>query len=314
MKMPGKEQRTKVAIVAGSSNPSLAKEIATQLDVPLCDAGLDRFPDGEIKVQIKDTVRGADVFVIQSTSPPVNENLMELLLLIDALKRASAGRIIAVIPYYGYARQDRVCQAGEPLSAKLVANLIQTAGASCLVTIDLHSRQIQGFFDIPVYHLETAPLFAQYFENLKGTDAVILSPDAGGLKRARAVAELLDLPLACVEKRRFTRGKPEALELFGNVEGKRAIVIDDILSTGHTLIEAARLLCSRGAEEVHAAVTHGLFVGEAIRDLEQAPLERLVITDTVTPKVSRVGRAKVEIISVSRLLGDEIMRLHKKGW
>jgi ribose-phosphate pyrophosphokinase len=302
-------------LIAGNSNPELAREISGHLNVPFCDTDVSRFSDGEVSVYIKETVRGADVFVIQSTSPPVNENLMELLVMIDALKRASARRICAVIPYYGYGRQDRKKMGRVPITAKLVANLIETAGADRVLTLDLHAGQIQGFFDIPVDNLRSDVIFARYFmrQGLNENDWVVVSPDVGGVKRARAVAEQLNLPIAMAEKRRaiVSVGKRadqpiEGVTVIGEVERRKAIIVDDIISTGGTLIEVAKALMESGSPAVYAVCTHGVFAGNCIEKLESSPLQKVVVTNTITGHNS----PKIERISVGGLFADIIERIH----
>ncbi len=298
-------------LIAGNSNPELAREISRHLGMPLCATEIGRFPDSETSVHIKETVRGADVFIIQSTSQPVNEHLMELLLLIDALKRASAERVTAVIPYYGYARQDRKQIGRVPISAKLIANLIEAAGADRVLTLDLPAGQIQGFFDIPVDNLRADPIFADYFTKQNLKDTVIVSPDIGSAKRAGTVAERLNLPLAIVEKTRISGEEVKARNVIGDVEGKRAIIIDDIVSTGATLIEATRLLLENGAKEVYAACTHGVFAGDAFEKIEKSPLRKLVVTNTIKPSDGIQNKRKVEWISVGKLFADIIKRIHQ---
>lgn len=298
-------------LIAGNSNPELAREISVHLGVPLCEAEISRFPDSETSVHIKETVRGADVFIIQSTSAPVNEHLMELLLIIDALKRASAERVTAVIPYYGYARQDRKHIGRVPISAKLIANLIEAAGADRVLTLDLPAGQIQGFFDIPVDNLRADPIFADHFARRDLKDAVIVSPDIGSAKRADSVAERLNLPLAIIEKSRITGEEVKARNVIGVVEGKRAIIIDDIVATGGTLIEATRLLLESGAKEVYAACTHGVFAADAFERIEKSPMRKLVVTNTIKPPDGAKNKCKVEWISVGELFADIIKRIHE---
>jgi ribose-phosphate pyrophosphokinase len=302
-------------LIAGNSNPELAREISEHLNVPLCDADVSRFSDGEVSVHIKETVRGADVFIIQSTAPPVNDNLMELLVIIDALKRASARRICAVIPYYGYGRQDRKKMGRVPITAKLVANLIETAGADRVLTLDLHAGQIQGFFDIPVDNLRSDVIFARYFrrQGLDENDWVVVSPDVGGVKRARAVADQLSLPIAIAEKRRATvsagriADQPvEGVTVIGDVDRRRAIIVDDIIQTGGTLVEVAKELVRSGAPEVYAACTHGIFAGNCIEKIENSPLKKVVVTNTI----SGHNIPKIERISVGELFADIIERIH----
>lgn len=297
-------------LVAGNANPTLAEEISNVLGIPLCAAAVRRFADGEISVHIHETVRGEDVFIIQPTSPPVNENVMELLLLIDALKRASARRITAVIPYYGYARQDRKHIGRVPISAKLVANLIEKAGADRMLTLDLHAGQIQGFFDIPVDNLRTDPIFAEHLtrEGL-AEDAVMIATDVGAAKRVSDVAERLSLPYAIVEKKRLSleTGEAEARHIVGEVQGKRAIIVDDIIATGGTVLAAVDRLVSEGAREVWAGFTHGLFAADALRRVESSPLKGVIVTNTITPPES----PKLTTISVGKLFAETIERIHE---
>jgi len=296
-------------LIAGNSNPELAQEISDCLGVPLCDAEVSRFPDGEIHVHIKETVRGTDVFVIQSTSPPVNENYMELFLIIDALRRASARRITAVMPYYGYARQDRKFIGRVPISAKLMANFLETAGADRVLTLDLPAGQIQGFFNIPVDNLRIDPIFAEVIED-EGLldDTVIVAPDVGAAKRASAVAERLNLPYAIVEKSRVSErtGEVEARHVIGDVKDKRAIIVDDIIATGGTVVAAVKLLLESGAREVYAAFSHGVFAGRCLERLENSAIERVFVTNSIRPPKS----PKITPISVGKLFADIIERIH----
>ena len=272
-------------LICGNANQPLATEISNALGIELCDTAVERFNDGEIRVRIRETVRGADVFVIQPTCPPVNDHLMELLIIIDALRRASARKVIAVVPYYGYARQDRKHTGRVPISARLVANLIEVAGADRLISMDLHAGQIEGFFNIPVDHLRSDPIFAEYYREVEGAgdEAVVVSPDVGGTARARRLAEQIKLPLAVLEKRRTEDGKEiREVHVIGEVKGKRAILVDDILASGQTLIRAAHAVLKQGATEVEAYCTHGLFSGSALEDLEQSPLKKVVVTNTIT--------------------------------
>lgn len=298
-------------LIAGNANRGLAEEIGGHLGTPPCRAEVGRFPDGETKVHIEENVRGADVFVIQPTSPPVNENLMELLVMIDALKRASAGRITAVIPYYGYGRQDRKHRGRVPISARLVANLIETAGADRVLTLDLHAGQIQGFFNIPVDNLLADPIFIDYFrkEGIADDEAVIISPDLGAVKRARAIAEGLGRPLAIMEKRRVTGERVESLNLIGEVAGRRAIIIDDILSTGGTILETMAVLERNKAGEIYAAFTHGVFAGDAVELISKSTIRRIVVTNSVTPPDD--GDGIIESISVGELFAEVIGRIHE---
>jgi ribose-phosphate pyrophosphokinase len=297
-------------LVAGTSNPMLAEEISVCLGIPLCDAEIGRFPDGETNIHIRETVRGSDVFVIQSTSPPVNEHVMELLLILDALRRASAARITAVIPYYGYARQDRKHIGRVPISAKLIANFIEAAGADRVLTLDLPAGQIQGFFDIPVDNLRIDPIFAEHFSRegwQKGS--VIVAPDVGAARRASMVAERLGLPYAVVEKTRVSEktGQAQARNVIGDVQGKRAIMVDDIISTGGTVLAATQLLLDSGAQEVYAAFSHGVFAADAVERLEQSPLKGVIVTNSIPPPLS----PKLKHISVGKLFADIIERIHE---
>ncbi len=298
-------------LVAGNANRALAQEVSSSLGIELCDAAVDRFSDGEIGVRIRETVRGADVFVIQPTCPPVNEHLMELLLIIDAARRASARTVIAVVPYYGYARQDRKHTGRVPISARLVANLIETAGADRMLTMDLHAGQIQGFFNIPVDNLRADWIFAEHIRtHVEGLEnATIVSPDAGGAVRARMLADQLDLPLAILEKRRSHDGSTvDVMNVIGEVKGKRTILVDDILSSGGTLVKAAELLLKHGARDVRAYTTHGLFSGDALRMLSESPLKRVVVTNTIFRQEADKSGI-VEYISVGEHLAKTIHRI-----
>ncbi len=296
-------------LIAGNSNAQLASEISASLKIPLCDATVGRFPDGEINVHIQETVRGEDVFVIQSTSPPVNDHTLELLLMIDALKRASARQITAVVPYYGYARQDRKHIGRVPISARLIANFIETAGADRVLTLDLPAGQIQGFFNIPVDNLRIDPILADHLHQAGLVkEAVIVAPDVGAAKRASSVAERLDLPYAIVEKARISEktGEVEARTLIGEVEGKRAIIVDDIIATGGTVVAAAELLLEKGAEEVHAAFSHGVFAGEAVARIERSKIKSVRVTNTITPPAS----SKITPISVGKVFAEIIQLIY----
>ena len=276
--------REKLKLLTGSANPTLASEICEVLGIPLCDAAIDQFSDGEIRVRIRETVRGSDVFVIQPTCPPVNDTLMELLIMIDAARRASARRITAVVPYYGYSRQDRKHTGRVPISARLVANLIETAGADRVLTMDLHAGQIQGFFNIPVDNLICDWIFADHVKRTFDSmgDFVIVSPDAGGAVRARQVAEQLDLPLAILEKRRTSDGADvDVMNVIGDVTGLRCILVDDIVSTAGTLIKGAQTLMAHEATGVFAYCTHGVFSGDALESLRRSPLQHVVVTNTI---------------------------------
>jgi len=298
----------KLKLISGNANRPLAEEISHSLGIELCDTAIERFSDGEIRVRIRKTVRGADVFIIQPTCPPVNDNLMELLIIIDALRRASARKIIAVVPYYGYARQDRKHTGRVPITARLVANLIETAGADHGLTLDLHAGQIQGFFNIPLDNLEVAPIFARYLkETVKNLeDTVIVSPDAGGTARARLLAERVNLPL---EKRRSADGSEvKVVNVIGEVEGKRAILIDDIVSSGCTLIRGAQTLLDHGATETSAYCAHGVFSGDALDALVNSPLKKVVVTNTIFQQRAEKSDI-VEYIPVGEHLAKTIRRI-----
>jgi len=300
----------KLKIFAGNCHPKLAEEICDYLGTSLVSAEITRFKDGEIGVAIDETVRGADVFVIQPTSPPVNENIMELLVMIDALRRASARRITAVVPYYGYARQDRKAQPRDPITAKLVANLITTAGARRLLSIDMHAPQIQGFFDIPVDHLYAAPIMVDYFSDMNLENTTAVAPDVGAVKRVRSFAESLDIPLAIVDKRRPKANVAEVKNVIGNVEGQNVILLDDIIDTAGTIVEAVRVLKEKGAKDVYVSASHGLFSGPAIDRLKSAPITELVITDTI-PQNEDFGMDNLKVLSVAPLVGEAIDRIFK---
>ena len=270
-----------------------------------------RFSEGEIKVKIDDNVRGKDVFIIQPTCPPPNENLMELLIIIDALKRASAGRITAVIPYFGYARQDRKDQPRVPITAKLVANLLTVAGANRILTMDLHAGQIQGFFDIPLDHLFAVNVFVEYIEKLKLDNYVVVSPDVGGIKTARAYAKRLGAGLAIVDKRRISPEKAEVMNIMGEVSGKHAILVDDLIATGGSLLEAASALKKAGVKKIYAAVVHGVLSGDAMKNIENSFLEEVIITDTI-PLPDHKKHPKIKVLSVAPLLAEAVKRIHKE--
>lgn len=295
-----------------NSNVELAKEIAKVIGVELGKCSVTSFSDGEIQINIEESIRGCDVFIIQSTSSPVNEHLMELLILIDALKRASAKTINLVIPYYGYARQDRKARAREPITAKLVANLLETAGATRVITLDLHAPQIQGFFDIPIDHLMGVPILAQYFKNKQyESDIVIVSPDHGGVTRARKLAEQLKAPIAIIDKRRPKPNVAEVMNIVGNVEGKVAILIDDIIDTAGTITLAANALVENGASEVYACCTHPVLSGPAIDRIKNSKIKELVITNSIAlPEEKNMD--KIVNLSVAALLGEAIIRVHEE--
>lgn len=298
-----------IKVLTGNANRDLVENICKELDINVGTCDVTHFSDGEINVNIGETVRGCDVFIIQPTNSPVNDNLMELLILIDAVKRASAGRINAVIPYYGYARQDRKTKAREPITAKLVANLITIAGADRVVTMDLHAGQIQGYFDIPVDHLSAIPILAEYFKNIIDEDTVIVSPDLGGVTRARTFANILDLPIAIIEKRRPKANEAEVMNVIGDIEGKNAVLVDDIIDTAGTIVKAAAALKSFGAKNVYGCATHGVLSGPALDRIHNSELEKFVITDTIPlPEMARID--KIEIVSVAPILAKAITRIN----
>lgn len=298
-------------LLTGNANRPLAEAIARSMKKKLSEACIKRFSDGESWVEIEDNVRGADVFVIQPTSHPANEHIMELLIIIDALKRASADRITAVMPYYGYARQDRKVSPRTPISSKLVADLLTAAGADRLLTMDLHAGQIQGFFDIPVDHLYAMPVLLDYMrERFAEDELVIVSPDAGGAERARSYAELLRAPMAMIDKRRSAPNVSEVMHIIGEVEGRRAILVDDIIDTAGTMCKAAEALVAKGASSVFAACSHGVLSGPAIDRLQESMIEELIVTDTVPLSERAQAYGKIRVLSVAGLLGDAIERIH----
>ncbi len=298
-------------LLTGNANRPLAEAIARSMKKKLSEACIKRFSDGESWVEIEDNVRGADVFVIQPTSHPANEHIMELLIIIDALKRASADRITAVMPYYGYARQDRKVSPRTPISSKLVADLLTAAGADRLLTMDLHAGQIQGFFDIPVDHLYAMPVLLDYMrERFAEDELVIVSPDAGGAERARSYAELLRAPMAMIDKRRSAPNVSEVMHIIGEVDGRRAILIDDIIDTAGTMCKAAEALVANGASSVYAACSHGVLSGPAIDRLQESMIEELIVTDTVPLSERAQAYGKIRVLSVAGLLGDAIERIH----
>ncbi|KRM79784.1 prs protein [Lapidilactobacillus dextrinicus DSM 20335] len=309
--MTSKYVESGLKIFALNSNKPLAEKIAAAVGVPLGKSSVTRFSDGEIQINIEESVRGDDVFLIQSTSAPVNDNLMELLITIDALRRASARTINAVIPYYGYARQDRKTRAREPITARLVADMLQRAGADRIVALDLHAAQIQGFFDIPVDHLVGSPLLADYFlSNKLNEDAVVISPDHGGVGRARRLAEFLKTPIAIIDKRRPRANVAEVMNIIGNVEGKRAIIIDDMIDTAGTISLAAQALVDAGATEVYASCTHPVLSGPAIQRITDSPIKKLVVTDSIQLTPEKLI-PKMAQISVGPLIGDAIKRIYE---
>ena len=305
--------RGQLKIFSGSAHRALTEEIAEFLNVPVGHARLQRFPDTEVSFQIDENIRGTDVFVVQPTCAPVDQHLVEMCVMIDAFRRSSASRITAVIPYYGYARQDRKDKPRVPISAKLVANLLSAAGANRVLTMDLHKAQIQGFFDIPVDHLFAAPVIIEYLSRLDSPNLTIVSPDAGGAERARAYAKRLDAELAIIDKRRTEDGAAEVMNVIGDVSGRTCILQDDIIDTAGTIVKAASALKPNGAERVFACAVHGVLSGSAIERLEAAPIDQVIITNTI-PLQSEKARCckKIKQLSVARLLGQAIRSIHEE--
>ncbi|EAH1512213.1 ribose-phosphate diphosphokinase [Listeria monocytogenes] len=303
----------KLKIFSLNSNRELAEEIAKEVGIELGKSSVTHFSDGEIQINIEESIRGCHVYVIQSTSNPVNQNLMELLIMIDALKRASAATINIVMPYYGYARQDRKARSREPITAKLVANLIETAGATRMITLDMHAPQIQGFFDIPIDHLNAVRLLSDYFsERHLGDDLVVVSPDHGGVTRARKMADRLKAPIAIIDKRRPRPNVSEVMNIVGNVEGKVCIIIDDIIDTAGTITLAAKALREAGATKVYACCSHPVLSGPAMKRIEESPIEKLVVTNSIAlPEEKWID--KMEQLSVAALLGEAIVRVHENA-
>jgi ribose-phosphate pyrophosphokinase len=299
-----------IKLLTGTSNQNLAKEVSDYLNIPLSDAIVSRFSDGEVRVQINESMRGEDVFVIQSLCPPINESIMELLLILDAIKRASAGRITAVIPYYAYARQDRKDKPRVPISARLLADLITVAGAQRVVVVDLHSPQIQGFFNIPVDNLHALGVLYDYLKDkVDSSNTVVVSPDAGGVERARLLANKIGCPIAIIYKRRPEPNVAEVLDIIGDVKGKRAIIVDDIIDTAGTVCAASELLLSKGASRVDVVATHGLLSGPAVERLRKSPIEEVVVTNTIP--VEHKNLEKLKVVSIAPLIGEAIRRIHE---
>jgi len=296
-------------IFTGSAHPDLGEAIARSLKMPLGRAHLARFSDGEVWFQIQDNVRGADVFVVQPTAPPVNENLMELLVMLDAFKRSSASRITAVIPYYGYARQDRKDKPRVPISAKLVADLLSTAGTDRILTMDLHASQIQGYFDVPVDHLFAAPVIIEHVLKMELPALTVVSPDAGGVERARAYAKRLDAALAIVDKRRDAPNVAEVHNVIGEVEGRTCLIVDDIVDTGGTLAKVAEAIKAAGAREVLASSSHAVLSGHAVEKIEKSPLSKLIVTNSI-PLAPEKRSDKIVSLSIAKLLGRAIKNIH----
>jgi len=299
-------------IFSGSAHVELAKEIAEFLGVRPGQARLRRFPDSEVSFQIDENIRGTDVFIVQPTCSPVDQHLVELMIMIDAFRRSSAARITAVLPYYGYARQDRKDKPRVPISAKLVANVLSAAGTNRVLTMDLHKAQIQGFFDIPVDHLFAAPVIIDYLSRLDSPDLTIVSPDAGGAERARAYAKRLDAELAIIDKRRSDDGTAEVMNVIGDVEGRTCILQDDIIDTAGTITKAATALKSNGAAKVIACAVHGVLSGPAIDRIEKSPIDRLIVTNTIPLSAAGAACSKIVVLSVARLLGQAIKSIHEE--
>jgi ribose-phosphate pyrophosphokinase len=299
----------KLMVFTGNANVGLSKRVADYLNLPLSNCEIRRFPDGEIDIKLLDDVRGGDVYILQSTCPPVNENLMELLILMDCLRRASAHRITAVIPYFGYARQDRKAEGRVPITAKMVANLITAAGADRGLAVDLHAAQIQGFFDIPWDHLYAAPVLIDYFKGLDLPDLTVVSPDVGGIKMARAYAKRLGAGLAIVDKRRSGPTETEVMHVIGDVSNKTVILVDDMISTGTSITEAAKACSNKGAREVYICATHPVMSGSAVEKLRKANLKEVVVTDTIP--LDGKDLHNLRVLSIANLLGEAIRRIHK---
>jgi len=299
-----------ISVLTGNSNLVLAKSICRHLGVSLSNAIVDRFPEGEIHVQIQDNIRGKDVFVIQSTCSPPNDHLMELLILIDAARRASASRVTAVLPFYGYARQDRKDRPRVPITAKLVANLLVSAGADRILALDLHAGQIQGFFDIPVDHLFSINVLIKYFIKKRLKDLVVVSPDVGGLKLARAYSKLLNAPLAIVDKRRESAAQTKVMNIIGEVRGRNVVMVDDLVSTASSLVEAINALKKEGCLDVYAAIVHPILAGPAIERIQKSELKELVVSDSIPISHEKMIK-KITVLSVAPLLGEAIKRIHE---
>ena len=303
----------KLLLFSGRSNLVLSKEISKYLKLPLGKSNVSNFSDGETIVKIQENVRGRDVFIIQSTCHPGNENLMELLIMIDAIKRSSASRITAVMPYYGYARQDRKAESRVPITSKLVADLIYSSGASRVLTVDLHAGQIQGFFNIPVDHLYAMPILVKYIKGLKLKNLVVVSPDAGGVERARAFAKRLSAKLAIIDKRRDKPGVAQAMHIIGNVKNKNVFIVDDMIDTAGTITEATRALLDQGARTVYATCTHPVLSGPAIERLSGSNIKQVLIVNTIPLNGKEKVCKRIKILSIASLLGEAIKRIHKEG-
>ncbi|MEW6543531.1 MAG: ribose-phosphate pyrophosphokinase [Nitrospirota bacterium] len=304
--------RKELKLFTGNSNPALAKEICNHLGIPLGEATVASFSDGEIRVKIEENVRGSDVFLLQSCCPPVNTSIMELLIMIDALKRSSAYRITAVIPYFGYARQDRKDQPRVPITAKLMADLITTAGADRVLTMDLHAGQIQGFFNIPVDHLYATPVLLDYIQRKGSGDLVVVSPDAGGVERARAFAKRLQAQLAIIDKRREGPNNAQVMNIIGDVEGRSALLLDDMIDTAGTIVQGAQACAEKGARMVWAGCTHPVLSGPALERLQSSCLTEVVVTNTIPLNGKELQCPKLRVLSVAPLLGEAITRIHEE--
>ena len=300
-----------IKVFACNSNKELAEAIVEKLGLKLGDCEVEKFSDGEISVKINETIRGADVFIIQSTSYPVNDNLMELLIMIDAMKRASAARITAVMPYYGYARQDRKARGREPITAKLMADLLEAAGVTRVVTIDLHAAQIQGFFNIPFDHMPGAPTMAEYIKEKNLEDVIVVSPDLGGVGRARKFADLLNAPLAIIDKRRPEPGVAEVMNLIGDVAGKNCIMVDDMVDTAGSLTEAARALKKFGAKDIYACCTHPILTDPALSRIAQSDITELVVTNTIPLPPNKV-HPKIKVLTIAPILAETVLRIYNE--
>ncbi len=309
--MPNEYRDSSLKVFSLNSNAPLAEEIAKSIGVELGKCSVTRFSDGEIQINIEESIRGCDVFVIQSTSAPVNEHIMEVLIMIDALRRASAKTINIVMPYYGYARQDRKARAREPITAKLIANLLETAGADRVITLDLHAPQIQGFFDILIDHLMGVPILSDYFKAKNLEDIVIVSPDHGGVTRTRKMADRLKAPIAIIDKRRPRPNVAEVMNIVGNIEGKTAILIDDIIDTAGTITLAANALVENGASEVYACCTHPVLSGPAIERIQNSKIKELIVTNTILLREEK-RISKIKQLSVAPLIGEAIVRVHEQ--
>jgi len=303
----------RMKIFTGNANPALAAKICGALGCTLGAASVEPFSDGEIRLQILENVRGADAFVVQPTCTPVDRHLMEVLLMIDALKRASAERITAVLPYYGYARQDRKDKPRMPISARLIANLIQRAGADRVLTLDLHAAQIQGFFDVPVDHLFAAPVMLEYFDSIGRRDMTVVSPDAGGVERARAFAKYMNAPLAIIDKRRTDVNVAEVMHIIGDVEGRHCLIVDDLIDTAGTLVKAAEALLKQGATSVTACATHAVLSGPAVQRIEESDIQEVVVTNSIPLREEAKRSTRIKTLSVAPLLARAIQSIHEDG-